>query len=90
METQAEPEVQTPATPPVHENTLKARRFAERFAGKDTEAVIVIAKNGSFALLDMQKPGAYQLTPSNPLNERWREVLRKAIAVEKPKVEKKT
>lgn len=88
MDTQVEAEVLAPEAakevPKTHENTLKAVRFATKFADAQTEAVIIISKKGSFAMMDMQKPGAYQLTPSNPINERWRETLRKGFTIAIP------
>jgi len=84
METQPEveaPAPPSPAAPQVHEKVLKARRFAERFTHKGTEAVIIVHAGG-FDMLDMQVPGKFQLT-SNPINERWREVLRKPVEPKK-------
>ena len=79
MDTQVEAKVAPKEASKTHENTLKAVRFATKFADEQTEAVIIISKKGSFAMMDMQKPGAYQLTPSNPINERWRETIRKPM-----------
>jgi hypothetical protein len=78
------PEQEQPAEKQVHENTLKAARFAQKFAGKDTEAVIIISKGGKYSLMDMQKPNSY-LVSTSPLNDRWRECLKKPIAVDPKK-----
>jgi len=79
---------QPKATPEVHENVLKARRFVQNFVREDTEAIIIIKSSSRFALLDLQasRSGKYQLKPDELLNERWREALPRPAKVEKPVV----
>ena len=71
------------APPEVHENILKGQAFARRYVSASTEAIIVIGRNGRYAMMDMQKPGAYQVRPDELCNERWREVLPRPAAMPK-------
>lgn len=81
---------EAPSTPEVHENILKGVRFAERFVSKNTEAIIIVNKNGRYAMMDMQKPGAYRVSPDELLNERWREALPRPAKPAKPDDKKPT
>lgn len=75
---QSEKAAPAAAVPTEDEQTLKAVRLAKRYVSRKTEAVIVIQKGGEFTLLDMQAPGKFLLSTS-PINERWRETIRKPI-----------